>query len=332
MFTAQAVFGESPNHSCVNFRQPDSIRFPKHASVASLAVAVTLQAGDALFIPEGWWHQVTSVAGTSAVNFWWQSKASAAIGGANDSFYLRHVMGSMIATEKTRRLDAVTPYPLGQDDDAAQTPTSLMPKTCKRARDNDTATEAHSCEEGARCAHHSSSSGSPPSSSSGGIEESESCSRLDGQLSSREMRAMQLLAFHGTADVDASPDPGTIEHASSNVPSRVFAALSPCEVQRVLIHMASATPRTLEFLLLHSLSPVAVEMMTAKFEAADEVATAPGNTHQVYEQLYSVCTDHRQLMQSLIKKKERFSAECCLAVMSENLNLDDLLSTCSETR
>eukprot|EP00873_Tetraselmis_striata_P040265 jgi/Tetstr1/460529/TSEL_005788.t2 len=103
----KAVFGESPNHSCVNFRQPDSIRFPKHASVASLAVAVILQAGDALFIPEGWWHQVTSVAGTSAVNFWWQSKASAAIGGANDSFYLRHVMGSMIATEKTRRLDAL---------------------------------------------------------------------------------------------------------------------------------------------------------------------------------------------------------------------------------
>ena len=29
------------------------------------------QAGDALLIPEGWWHQVDSQAGTLAVNFWW---------------------------------------------------------------------------------------------------------------------------------------------------------------------------------------------------------------------------------------------------------------------
>ena len=29
--------------------------------------------GDALFIPEGWWHQVESNAGTIALNFWWRS-------------------------------------------------------------------------------------------------------------------------------------------------------------------------------------------------------------------------------------------------------------------
>jgi len=31
---------------------------------------VTLQAGDALFIPEGWWHQVESTPGTVAANYW----------------------------------------------------------------------------------------------------------------------------------------------------------------------------------------------------------------------------------------------------------------------
>lgn len=32
-----------------------------------------LNPGDSLFLPEGWWHQVSSSAGTLAVNFWWES-------------------------------------------------------------------------------------------------------------------------------------------------------------------------------------------------------------------------------------------------------------------
>ena len=32
-----------------------------------------MQAGDALFIPEGWWHQVTSDACSMALNYWFQS-------------------------------------------------------------------------------------------------------------------------------------------------------------------------------------------------------------------------------------------------------------------
>ena len=34
---------------------------------------VTLKAGDTLFIPEGWWHQVDSSPVTLAVNYWWPS-------------------------------------------------------------------------------------------------------------------------------------------------------------------------------------------------------------------------------------------------------------------
>ena len=35
------------------------------------------QAGDALLIPEGWWHQVDSDPATLAVNFWWASQPAA---------------------------------------------------------------------------------------------------------------------------------------------------------------------------------------------------------------------------------------------------------------
>lgn len=30
-----------------------------------------LRAGDSLYIPEGWWHQVHSDARTIAINYWW---------------------------------------------------------------------------------------------------------------------------------------------------------------------------------------------------------------------------------------------------------------------
>jgi hypothetical protein len=47
--------------------------------------AMVGQPGDALFIPEGWWHQVNSEAGTIAVNFWWSSGITASIGTARPS-------------------------------------------------------------------------------------------------------------------------------------------------------------------------------------------------------------------------------------------------------
>ena len=42
--------------------------------VNRLVTACVCQAGDALLIPEGWWHQVDSDPATLAVNFWWASK------------------------------------------------------------------------------------------------------------------------------------------------------------------------------------------------------------------------------------------------------------------
>jgi Cupin-like domain len=38
-----------------------------------------VQAGDAVFIPEGWWHQIDSTDISIAVNFWWQSPFGAGL-------------------------------------------------------------------------------------------------------------------------------------------------------------------------------------------------------------------------------------------------------------
>lgn len=47
---------------------PDYQRFPQAAAVPFLRV--TLEAGDLLFLPEGWFHQVESVSTSLSVNFW----------------------------------------------------------------------------------------------------------------------------------------------------------------------------------------------------------------------------------------------------------------------
>jgi len=47
---------------------PDYLRFPAARQVPFLRV--TLQAGDLLFLPEGWFHQVESISTSLSVNFW----------------------------------------------------------------------------------------------------------------------------------------------------------------------------------------------------------------------------------------------------------------------
>ncbi|CAM4111314.1 Lysine-specific demethylase 8 [Pseudomonas reidholzensis] len=52
----------------VDPRAPDPVRFP--GSDAVHFMEVVLQAGDLLFLPEGWFHQVESLATSLSVNFW----------------------------------------------------------------------------------------------------------------------------------------------------------------------------------------------------------------------------------------------------------------------
>lgn len=61
-----SIFSENSNHSTL-------IEPPENLS-SDLIFETTLTEGQCLFIPEGWWHQVTSGPElTVAVNFWWSS-------------------------------------------------------------------------------------------------------------------------------------------------------------------------------------------------------------------------------------------------------------------
>lgn len=57
------------NTARVDFTRPDGAAFPLFS--AAPFADVTLQPGDALYIPPGWWHGVLALTSSASVSFWW---------------------------------------------------------------------------------------------------------------------------------------------------------------------------------------------------------------------------------------------------------------------
>lgn len=59
--------------SLVDAAAPDLQRFPRFAAAQARAQVVTLEAGDAIYLPSQWWHQVEAMDPFSGlVNYWWR--------------------------------------------------------------------------------------------------------------------------------------------------------------------------------------------------------------------------------------------------------------------
>ena len=67
-FLYPAVGTERPHLSLVDPRAPDEDRFPLFAHAR--AEQFTLEPGDALYLPPGWWHEVESLDVAVSINFW----------------------------------------------------------------------------------------------------------------------------------------------------------------------------------------------------------------------------------------------------------------------
>jgi lysine-specific demethylase 8 len=64
--------GQQSNTSPVNVEDPDYTTFPTFREAPSATLCLTLNPGDALYIPAKWWHHVRSLDTSASVNVWWR--------------------------------------------------------------------------------------------------------------------------------------------------------------------------------------------------------------------------------------------------------------------
>ncbi|KAL8055108.1 hypothetical protein ABFS82_04G034400 [Erythranthe guttata] len=98
------LYGEASNHSAIPLGNINFSLYPRAKSMEEYSQKVTLYAGDALFIPEGWFHQVDSGDITIAVNFWWQSDMMSSMLEHMDAYYLRRIMKRLTDREMVSTL------------------------------------------------------------------------------------------------------------------------------------------------------------------------------------------------------------------------------------
>jgi lysine-specific demethylase 8 len=71
----RGLLSGNPNFARVDPEEPDYERYPRFRGAT--AYGATLDAGETLFIPSGWWHHTRSLDGAVSMNFWWGGRVVA---------------------------------------------------------------------------------------------------------------------------------------------------------------------------------------------------------------------------------------------------------------
>ena len=105
----------------VDLAAPDLERFPRFAAAWQEAEQGTLEPGDAIYIPYGWWHGVESLEPVSIlVNYWWTPDLPEGIGSPYDGL-LHAMLAFRHLPEDERNVwrTMLDYYVFGTDGDAA---------------------------------------------------------------------------------------------------------------------------------------------------------------------------------------------------------------------
>lgn len=112
------AYTRSANHSSLTVPALPEELFsaPRIEKAPPLPWVARLEEGDALYMPEGWWHQVDSAAHTVALNYWWAGFVETVLeedeaeegeeGGGTGmlQFYLRATLQRAVEKERSRML------------------------------------------------------------------------------------------------------------------------------------------------------------------------------------------------------------------------------------
>ncbi|XP_004290635.1 PREDICTED: uncharacterized protein LOC101308336 isoform X2 [Fragaria vesca subsp. vesca] len=312
------IYGEASNHSSVPLENFDFSNYPRAECSREYSQKVILHAGDALFIPEGWFHQVDSDKLTIAVNFWWQSKIMSCMTEHMDAYYLRILLRRMTIREMNQVL------PKGSSEEMANTTRHVLNNGQVDHNDK-------------------------------GLDQASEKEDLEGKELKQEITLHELepVAVHALRELislvhshvnpaeQRQPEQSTSTTDSAisvkdkgnkvmrsdafrledDPVANIIWTLPPCTLQRVLLAMVKNFPRTLEALILHMLTPVGAEVLTRKFEEMDELNTKE-DRNRFYQVFYESFNDQFAAMDAILNGKELFALQAYKNVLDKNIGVD----------
>ncbi|KAI3449687.1 hypothetical protein Pfo_006352 [Paulownia fortunei] len=310
------LYGEASNHSAIPLENTNFSLYPRAKSIDEYSQKVILHAGDAVFIPEGWFHQVDSGDLTIAVNFWWRSDMMSSMLEHMDAYYLRRILKRLTDKEMGRMLCM---------------PSTTVDKKVINASGQSSNGNAGYCDQDLDLNHQTVSV-------KGKLEQVFSLRELEPHAL-RSLHELVSLVHHcinqnqpiGNISADQSVS-GEEDEVKKIVKTNSFNleedpianivwTLEPRAFQSVFLTMAHNFPRTLEALILHALSPVGAEVLTRKFEQMDQMIAADDRS-QFYQKFYSVFDGQFSAMDALLNGKESFACQVFNNVLVQHLGIN----------
>ncbi|KAK3009166.1 hypothetical protein RJ639_014001 [Escallonia herrerae] len=333
------IYGEASNHSAIGVENFDPSIYPRAQHAMEYSQEVVLHAGDALFIPEGWFHQVDSDCVTIAVNFWWRSIIMSDMLDHMDAYYLRRILKRLTDNEMSR-------IPFERLNDSPSLKDVFSPNTMLRST-SDTV--------GKKVTNFISQLNDEEAGDRGRNVDGNYCSKglkginLKQSIMLHELDPSALKSLHElinivhdhvnnadpsqpVASTSATDSAGeekgeakaivkeNIYHFEDDPVASILWTLEPLTLRTIFLTMAHSFPRTMEALILHLLSPLGAEVLTRKFDEIDQL-TVKEDRNKFYQIFYGVFNDQFAAMNVLLTGKESFTLQAFKNVLDQYLGI-----------
>nr|XP_017186999.2 uncharacterized protein LOC103432306 isoform X2 [Malus domestica] len=305
MLYPMPIYGEASNHSFVPLENPNFSNYPRAQCLMEHSQKVILQAGDALFIPEGWFHQVDSDDLTIAVNFWWRSNVTLNMSEHMDAYYLRILLRRLI----DREMDRVLPIASLAQMENMNRHTGIVLKKGQNDNGLDQACEGNDLK-GKEAEQRFMSHALEPRAV---LALHELVSLVHGHVNAAEQRQPVQSASTTAPAASVNDERIKVVRLSSfgledDPVAKIFWTLHSITLKNVFLAMVENFPRTLEALILHLLSPVGAEVLTRKFDRMDQLITEE-ERDRFYQAFYGAFDDQFAAMDAILKGKELFALQ-----------------------
>ncbi|XP_031374727.1 uncharacterized protein LOC116189274 isoform X2 [Punica granatum] len=309
------LYGEASNHSSVALECPNFSAYPRAKCLMEYSQTVMLHAGDALFIPEGWFHQVDSTDLTIAVNFWWQSDVMLSMSEHMEVYYLRRILRRLIDKEMNQMLCLTACSGSGERE-------GHVPGLAYKEEADQSLTDTKKVQEEADSRGKEQQNSSIHDLEPAALQALHELVSLVHDRVNVDKSQLKVSASGNDSDVSMEDEHKNdlFVNLEDDPVAKILWALKPCFLRNMFASMAECFPRTLEALVLHLLSPLGAEVLTRKFDELDE-RTSEEDRNKFYQLFYGAFDDQFAAMEAILNGKELFAQLAFKSVLDKYLGV-----------